>query len=115
MNGALSEGDIDVVVPCRNAPGVLWLTLTHLWCHNRPRSVTLLDNASDALGMPEVLAWARARGALVIRHEQNVGVWASANRGLIVARSRYVMLLSSDLLLGPGAVAKLAVAAQQTG
>ena len=102
--------DTEVVIPTRNAPAILWLTLTHLFAFNRRdvAGVTLLDNRSDAPGADAVLAWAASQGCLVVRHERNVGVWASVNRGLALARSRRVLVLTSDVLLGQRAVQALA-------
>jgi len=103
---------IEVILPTRNAPQVLWLTLTHYWAHAHDsgavRAITLLDNRSTAEGMDLVLGEALRRGCRVVRHEQNLGVWASVNRGLALARSPWVLVLTSDVLLGPGAVTILA-------
>ena len=106
---------VEVVIPTRNAPAALWLTLTHLFAYaaRGVARVTLLDNRSDAPGAAEVLDFARRAGALVVRHEANVGVWASVNRGLALARSRWVLVLTADVLLGPGAVGLLRSLAEQ--
>lgn len=102
---------IDVVIPTRNAPEVLSLCLTHYWANAHDEklvaSVTLLDNCSEAKGMEAVFNEALRRGAAVIRHERNVGVWTSLNRGLALSRSEKVLVLTSDILLGPGALAEL--------
>ena len=102
---------IDVVIPTRNAPEVLALCLAHYWANAHDdglvASVTLLDNCSEAAGMDAVFADAIRRGAAVIRHEANVGVWTSINRGLALARSDRVFVLTSDVLLAPGTVMKL--------
>ena len=107
---------VEVVIPCRNAPEILWLTLAHLLAFNGGAlsRVTLLDNVSTVPGMDEVLAFARRSGCLVIRHEGNVGVWTSVNRGLALTRSRWVLVLTSDVLLGPHAVQHLLQAAVET-
>ena len=102
---------IDVVIPTRNAPHVLSLCLAHYWANVHDdklvASVALLDNCSDAKGMDGIFSDAIRRGATVIRHERNVGVWASLNRGLVLSRSEKVFVLTSDILLGPGALAEL--------
>lgn len=99
---------IEVVIPVRNAPEILWLCLTHYLCHAHSgrlvSMVTILDNCSTAPGMDLVLGDARRHGMRVIRHERDVGVWTSVNRGLALARSPYVLVLTSDVLLGPAAV-----------
>jgi GT2 family glycosyltransferase len=100
-------------VPCRNAPEVLWLTLTHLWAADVRYPITLLDNCSTAPGMDDVLAEARRRGAVVIRHEMNVGVWASVNRGLALARARWVWIVTSDVLLAPATLELLPKIAEE--
>ena len=109
---------IDVIVPCRNASEVLALCLTHYWANAHDdrlvASVTLLDNCSEAKGMDAVFAEAIRRGCRVIRHERNVGVWASVNRGLALGRSEKALVLTSDILLGPGALAELDRAQDET-
>lgn len=109
---------IDVIIPTRNAPEVLALCLVHLWASeglDQVASVTLLDNCSTALGMDDVLAATQRRGARVIRHERNVGVWASVNRGLALARSELVLVLTSDILLAPRAILRLLRAKRDLG
>lgn len=95
----------DVILPCRNAPSVLALTLAHLWAYGgeHVRSVTLLDNASTDPGMDPVLdAAARRPRVMVVRYGENVGVWCSLNRGLAcVGGDLPVLVLTSDVLLGP--------------
>lgn len=100
----VTRHDVEIVLPCRNAPEVLWLTLVHLWSADVRYPVTLLDNRSTAPEMGAVLAEARRRGATVVRHEANVGVWASVNRGLALARARWVLVVTSDVLLSPAAL-----------
>ena len=99
---------ISVIIPTRNAPHILAMTMAHYWlnAHNDRlvASVTLLDNCSDAKGMDGVFADATSRGARVIRHERNVGVWTSLSRGLALSRSSKVFVLTSDILLAPQAL-----------
>lgn len=105
-----------VILPCRNAPEILWLCWTHFLAYNARdvAAVVVLDNASSAPGMSNVLDTMRSAGATVIRHEENIGVWASINRGLACCRTEAVLVLTSDLLLGPRAVTILQDVAQQT-
>ncbi len=97
---------IDVIIPCRNAPESLWLTLTHFWAYGYDpdliASVTLLDNVSTDPMMPPIFQRVQDRKRhQVIRHERDVGVWCSINRGLSISRSRFVFVLTSDVLVGP--------------
>lgn len=110
---------ISVIIPTRNAPSILALTLAHYWANAHDDrlvdSVTLLDNASTAPGMEAVLADAQRRGAQVIRHEKNIGVWASINRGLVLSRSEKVFVLTSDIFLAPDALKWLHAIQDDTG
>lgn len=113
-----SEAHIDVVIPSRNAPAVLGLCLTHLWTHAREhvRSVVILDNASTDPGNAPLLAYAAKQpGHLVIRNERNVGVWANVNRGLATVTGRFVLVVTSDVLLGPHTLPVLLEAQRQSG
>lgn len=111
----MCDEPIGILIPCRNAPEVLWLTLTHLWAWGRGgvERVLLLDNRSTAEGSDAVLTFAAQLGCGVLRHESDVGVWCSVNRGIAALRTRWVMVLTSDVLLGPSAPRKLQVAALQ--
>lgn len=113
----MSGERVDVILPCRNAPAVLGLCLTHLWQYGREwvRFVVVLDNASTDPGMGPVLAAAaRQPGHLVIRHERNVGVWCSVNRGLATVTGDRVLVLTSDVLLGPQTLPVLLEAQRQS-
>ena len=102
---------VDVVIPTRNAPAVLSLCLSHYWLNAHEKSlvssVALFDNRSTAEGMSAVQQDAQRMGASVFINERNVGVWASVNRGAVLARSEYVLILTSDVLLAPGSLRKL--------
>jgi len=111
--------NVDVLIPCRNAPQALWLCLVHLeaftpW--DQIASVTLLDNASTDAHMPDVFALAeRFRvPTAIIHHERDVGVWCSLNRGLALARNSLVLVVTSDVLIGPGVINQLLDAQRAT-
>lgn len=103
---------VDVIIPTRNTPAVLSLCLSHYWLNAHDEalvsSVSMFDNCSAALGMSVIQRNAQRMGASVFINEQNVGVWASVNRGLALSRSEYVLVLTSDVLLAPGSLRKLA-------
>jgi len=102
---------IDVLIPCRNAPESLWMTLTHFWAYapeNLIASVLLMDNQSTDPRMRDIFALVQSRAKhQVIRHERDVGVWTSLNRGLAMSMSRFVFVLTSDVLIGPGMIETL--------
>lgn len=50
----------------------------------------------------------------IIHHERDLGVWTSVNRGLALSRSRYVLVLTSDVLVGPRLIEKLVRFQQMT-
>ena len=111
---------IDVVIPCRNAPLSLQMALTYFWQYgfdDRIASVTLLDNMStiDDQMAAVMQEFARRPRHAIIRHERDVGVWTSINRGLALARSQYVLVLTSDVIIGPHMIDRLIKAQQITG
>jgi GT2 family glycosyltransferase len=110
---------IDVIIPTRNAPSVLSMMLAHYWANAHDdrlvSSVTLLDNCSAAEGMEDVFADALRRGAKVIRHERNIGVWASVNRGVVLSRADKMLVLTSDILLAPDALSWLDAVQDDSG
>jgi GT2 family glycosyltransferase len=98
---------IDIVIPVRNAPEALMLTLQFFWANayepdHTIASVTLVDNCSTDRRTLDVLYYAQARFPKthqVILNERNVGVWCSVNRGLAAGRSEFAFVLTSDVLL----------------
>jgi len=114
---------IDIVLPCRNAPEALMLTLQFFWANaydpNIVASVTIVDNCSTDARVRPILEHAAARYPethRVVLNERNVGVWCSVNRGLAAGRSEFAFVLTSDVLLGHGSLAKIygALAADRT-
>lgn len=102
---------IDIIIPCRNAPQSLMLTLEYLWRFanwNLIASVTLIDNVSTHPEMEQIFQTVKLEAPkekpMIIRNETNVGVWVSVNRGLRLSRSKYTMILTSDVLIGPGMI-----------
>jgi len=112
---------IDVIIPTKNAPESLWLTLTHYW-HFAAQdkllvaSTVILDNCSTDPRHAELMRFCQKQDRhQVIRHENDVGVWCSINRGLALSSQRFVMVLTSDVLLGYRVVHQLVRFAEQTG
>lgn len=109
---------IDVIIPTRNAPESLMMTLSY-FCTHAPMeliaSVTMIDNVSTSPGMDGIFSKAMSRGFSVIRNEKNVGVWVSVNRGLALSRSKYTLILTSDVLVGPGMIELLYRTMEVTG
>lgn len=109
--------NFDLIIPTRNAPEILWLTLTHLMAYSPLSFINqaiILDNLSTAPGSEDVLNFARSCGFTVIRNERNVGVWASVNRGLTLSRSPWVVVVTSDVLYGPRGLESLVELTQTT-
>ena len=109
---------VDVLIPTRNAPASAWLCLTHIAAYGIPgiASVAILDNHSTDPALGPVLAWIAGRDrAVLVRHERNVGVWCSLNRGLALSRSDLVLVVTSDVLLGPTTLTALLEARRETG
>ena len=97
---------IDVIIPVRNAPEALALTLTYFWANaydpKYVASVTIIDNCSTDINVRPLLEQAHRRFPKthqVIYNEHNVGVWCSVNRGLAFGQSEFAFILTSDVLL----------------
>jgi GT2 family glycosyltransferase/glycosyltransferase involved in cell wall biosynthesis len=105
--------DIDIIIPLYRGAIAAQACLRSLQnsCPPGTRFVAIDD------GIPEgsLLEWAQrleASGALVLlRHDRNRGYPAAINTGLGHAGQRDVVLLNSDTLLPPDAIARLADAA----
>ncbi len=110
---------IDLLLPVKNTGRVFGLTMAHVYAHALTTglvgSVTICDNASDDPVLVEVLAEARRRGCRVIRHERDVGVWCSLNRGLAATTADLVLVVTADVLLGPWTLPALLQGQQATG
>lgn len=108
---AISDGrmpHVEVVVPCHNyghyLPGCIDSIV------NQPgvtTTVTIVDDTStdDSAAVAERLA-ERYRQVRLIRNETNLGAWRTFNVGLRQADSDYVVLISADDLLAPGALGR---------
>lgn len=110
VSAEAGEEMIDVIIPTRNAPEILSLCFAYYWLNGHDdrliSSVSIFDNCSTASGMSDVLAGAgsgKFSNLVVFRNEKNVGVWTSVNRGLTLSRSEFILVLTSDVLLGPKA------------
>jgi glycosyltransferase involved in cell wall biosynthesis len=101
---------VDVIVPCYNyghylaecVESILSQSLSDL-------RVLIIDDASsdDTPGVARELA-SRSRRVQYRRHQINIGHIATYNEGLDWAESDYVVLLSADDLLAPGALVRAA-------
>jgi GT2 family glycosyltransferase len=106
--------EVDVIIPCRNAPEALALTLHYFWANAYdPRvvaSVVFVDNCSTDRRVLDLLYHAAARYPdthRVVLNERNVGVWCSVNRGLALGRAEFAFVLTSDVLLCQNALKAL--------
>jgi len=105
---------LDIVIPLFNAASATARCLTHLRAFAPPQAnLIVIDNAST--DWTPALLWRFAKyGATVIRNEQNGGVYSALNQGIIAGRAPFVLLLNSDVLIGPDTIADLLAAAEQT-
>ena len=111
-------GMIDIVIPCRNAPDVLALTFSHLWAYamDHVRRIFILDNVSTAPRMDALLGMLQTHPkVIVVRHDRNVGVWCSINRGLAMSEADTILCVTSDVLIGPMTIPILLRAKEDTG
>lgn len=107
---------IDVVVPIYDAREHVVACIESVLRHARGDwRLVLVDDASRD---PELIAWldriARRRRVVLLRHSENCGFVASANRGFEHARGRDVVLLNSDTVVTAGFLGRLAACAYAT-
>ena len=100
---------VDVVVPCYNYARFLRDCVTSIFAQGiSDVRVLIIDNAStdNSVDIARELAAEDSR-ITVSAHPKNVGPHASFNEGIDWASSEYFMLLCSDDVLPPGALASM--------
>jgi N-acetylglucosaminyl-diphospho-decaprenol L-rhamnosyltransferase len=100
---------VDVVVVTRNTRELTVACLGAAVAAGRDSGVaprcTVVDNASSD-GTAEAVS-ARLPEVRVVRNEENVGYGQACNQGLRGGRGEYVLILNSDVVARPGAIAAL--------
>jgi GT2 family glycosyltransferase len=98
---------ISVIVPVWNGRDLLESLLDSIDRQTAPAAeVIVVDNGSTD-GAPEL---ARCRGAQVESMGRNAGFAAAVNRGIELARSEWIAVLNSDVVLAPDYFEKLSLA-----
>ena len=108
--------DISVIVPCFNAERYLRVCLESLKAQKTPEieMIFIDDGSSDATGA--ILdAFARTEPRAQVVHILNSGVSAARNRGLSMAKGRYIAFVDADDALEEDSFARLYQAAVRSG
>ena len=106
-----ARAGLAVVVPVYRGLAVTQACLTALLAAMPDARLILVDDATPEPALADWLGgFARENGAYLIRHACNRGFPAAANAGLLAAAGRDVLLLNSDALVPPGAIAALQAA-----
>ena len=108
--------DVSVIVPCYNSQKYLKDCLDSLQAQRSPEIEMILidDGSADETGrMLDAFAAAEPRARVV--HKENGGVSSARNRGIDLARGRYIAFLDADDTLAPGCLQMLFSAAESTG
>ncbi|MGA0597836.1 glycosyltransferase [Enterovirga sp. CN4-39] len=108
-----SQRGVTIIVPIYNAPVELRACLASLFRHTKaPARLLLIDDASPDPEISSILLEARRRANVrVLRNEANAGYTRTINRGLSEAGRDDVVLLNSDVVVTPGWLESLRVAA----
>ena len=110
------QADISVIVPCYNAQRYLNVCLESLRAQKSPEieMIFIDDGSSDATGeMLDAFAQAEPRASVI--HIPNGGVSAARNRGLAMARGRYIAFMDADDALEEDSLSLLYQQAIETG
>jgi glycosyltransferase involved in cell wall biosynthesis len=101
---------IDVIVPCYNYGGYLRRCTASVLQETRlPIRVLIIDDASTDGSAAEALKIAAEDSRVqVIRHSANQGHIATYNEGIAWVEAAYMLLLSADDMVAPGALARAA-------
>ena len=108
--------DISVVVPCFNAERYLRVCLESLKAQRSPEieMIFIDDGSSDATGA--ILdAFAKTEPRAQVVHTLNAGVSAARNRGIAMAKGRYIAFVDADDALEEDAFARLYQTAVRSG
>lgn len=108
--------DISVIVPCFNAERYLRVCLESLKAQKTPdiEMIFIDDGSTDATGA--ILdAFARTEPRAQVVHMHNSGVSAARNRGISMAKGRYIAFVDADDALEEGGFARLHQAAVRSG
>lgn len=99
---------VTVIVPCHNYGRYLDDCLGSITSqHGVAVDIIVIDDASTDDSAEVAAAWVRRDSRIqLIRHAVNQGHIATFNQGLALARGDYLLLLSADDLLTPGALAR---------
>jgi len=93
---------VSVVIPVRNAATTVFETLKTIVCQEYPiREILVVDNVSKDNSCEVVLRFAKTSKIPIklLRQERDKGVSSSYNLGAKVAKSKYVVFLTSDCSL----------------
>ena len=110
------QADISVIVPCYNAQRYLNVCLESLRAQKSPEieMIFIDDGSTDATGeMLDAFAQAEPRASVI--HIPNGGVSAARNRGLAMARGRYIAFMDADDALEEDSLSLLYQQAIETG
>src|SRR5918995_1163359 len=105
---------VTVVVPTRNRPRLLQRTLQSILAQQAlaDLEVIVVDDGSWPNGAPEPATDARVR---VVRHQTRAGVAAARNRGIALARGRWIAFCDDDDVWAPDKLVRQLEVARTTG
>ncbi len=111
------EPMVSVVTPCFNHGRYLTAMLDGLDAQDYPaiEAIIVDDGSTDPQTLALLEAVAGSGRATVIREASNRGSSAARNRGIEIARGRYLLFVDADNVLMPGAVGRLVDQLQRAG
>ncbi len=101
---------VTAIIPVRNLPELAEEAVASVLSEadQVPLEVLVVDNGSAPESAERLLALARSDPRVgVLRFAENRGFPAAVNRGALLARGQYLLVMNSDARLGPGCLGQL--------
>lgn len=91
---------VSIMVPCYNEGHNLDESIPHLLCLNYPNFELIFINDGSTDNTSEIIEqWAEKDSRIVVLHQQNSGKASALNKGLGVAKGKYVACIDGDAIL----------------
>ncbi len=106
---------VSVVIPAYNCSKTISRAIDSALAQEVPLEVIVINDCSKENLDPVMAAYGEDKRVLYIKNEQNMGAAASRNKGVCLAKGRYVAFLDSDDYWEPHKLRKQLTVTENTG